>query len=283
MTRHDADLDLLVAGALLDDLDPTELDRYEAHQPGCQRCAVLTADLGRTLGDLALVAQARRPPASLGRSIGAAIAAERATNLAPGPVDVVTEPAIAGAPSPVDVARKRDPWLIRLGWRRGASGLRLAPVLAAALVGVAVVGAWGLSLRTDLDRATVEAARTRETLALQSQAMAVAMSTGHRTATLDPEALAPVAGAVVVYEPGRTHAYLLARDLPATPAGSVYRLWMADDAGVHGLGTYAFDGDGLFVADFGRDLAGASAVMVTLEPVGGAAAEPGPQVVFGQL
>ena len=42
MIRHDADLDLLVAGALLDDLDPTELARFEAHQPGCERCAVLT-------------------------------------------------------------------------------------------------------------------------------------------------------------------------------------------------------------------------------------------------
>lgn len=283
MIRHAADLDLLVAGALLDDLDPTELERYEAHQPGCERCAVLTTELGRTLVDLALVAPARRPPVSLGQSIRAAIAADRLTAAGPDGLAAGPAPMAAVRPMVPDVPAEPVPWVTRLGWR-GSPGSRLAPVLAIGLAVVAVaVGAWGLSSRSDLDRATAEAQRSRDALALQSRALAVAMSGAHRSVTLEAEALAPNADAMVVYEPGRTHAYLLASDLPATPAGSVYQLWTADTTGVHGLGTYAFDGQGMFVADFGRDLAGASAVMVTLEPDGGAAGEPGPQVVFGQL
>jgi hypothetical protein len=34
---------------------------------------------------------------------------------------------------------------------------------------------------------------------------------------------------------------------------------------------------------FGVDLASAKATMITLEPVGGAQGEPGPQVAFGEL
>ena len=45
----------------------------------------------------------------------------------------------------------------------------------------------------------------------------------------------------------------------------------------------AYDGRGPFVAPFGVDLADGAAAMVTLEPMGGATGEPGPQVVFGEL
>ena len=47
--------------------------------------------------------------------------------------------------------------------------------------------------------------------------------------------------------------------------------------------TVSFDGSGTFVAPIGVDLAGSTAVMITLEESGGAINEPGPQVVFGEL
>jgi Anti-sigma-K factor rskA, C-terminal len=118
---------------------------------------------------------------------------------------------------------------------------------------------------------------------MQTGAMAVAADPAHRDVPLQAEALAPAATAVVVYVPGTTSSYVLAADLPATPAGKVYELWVADAKGVHGLRTYAFDGQGAFVAPLGVDLAGAKATMITLEPAGGARGEPGPKVVFGAL
>jgi hypothetical protein len=87
----------------------------------------------------------------------------------------------------------------------------------------------------------------------------------------------------VVYVPGTDEAWLVAHGLPATPADHGYQLWFADAAGVHGLGTYSFSGEGTFVAPFAVDLASSKAAMVTLEPVGGAVGDPGPQVVFGEL
>jgi hypothetical protein len=45
----------------------------------------------------------------------------------------------------------------------------------------------------------------------------------------------------------------------------------------------SWDGEGTMIAPIGVDLADSAAVMLTLEPEGGAQGEPGPQVVFGEL
>jgi len=265
MIRHDADIDLLVAGALLDDLDPSELARFEAHQPGCPRCAELGADLSVTLGDLALIAPPRRPPAALGPSLVEAIRADRL--LTPGR-DPSATPAWSGW---IAALRTRGP--ARLGW-----------AAAVGLLVVAVgVGWWGVTTRQELDQTTAETDRLRTMLAGRDALLSVALASDRSTATLSPEPFAPAADAVVVYRPGRTDGFVVARAVPATPAGHVYQLWVADAAGVHPLETFSYDGQGPLVVPVGRDLAAASAVMITLEPAGGATGDPGAQVVFGRL
>jgi hypothetical protein len=114
-------------------------------------------------------------------------------------------------------------------------------------------------------------------------AMTVAIAPDHATAALHPEPLAPHAVAYVVYRPGVSEAWLMATGVPATPAGSVYQLWAADAAGMHAGPTFTCDGTGPCLASFGMDLRGVTATMVTLESAGGAAATPGPQLVFGEL
>jgi len=113
--------------------------------------------------------------------------------------------------------------------------------------------------------------------------MAVALAPGHVTTPLGAMPAAPGALASVVYEPGSTQAYLVAQRMPPTPSGHVYQLWVADDTGVHPLGTFRYDGSGVLVADFGTDLAGKKAAMLTLEPEGGATSAPGPELLFGEL
>ncbi len=265
MIRHDADIDLLVAGALLDDLDPGELARFEAHQPGCPRCAELGGDLSATLGDLALVAAPRRPPASLGASLVASIRADRRPTPRPG------SSAAPGWSARIAALRSRRP--AGLGW-----------AAAVGLILVAVgVGWWGVTTRQDLDRAAAETAGLREMLAGREALMSVALAPDRTIATLSAEPFAPAADAVVVYRPGRTDGFVVARGVPVTPPGHVYQLWVADAAGVHPLQTLTYDGQGPLIAPVGRDLAGAAAVMITLEPAGGATGDPGPQVVFGSL
>ena len=113
--------------------------------------------------------------------------------------------------------------------------------------------------------------------------MAVVADPAHETASLHAEPIAPGVESVVVFRPGTADAYLMATDLPPTPAGKVYQLWYADAAGVHPLGTFHHDGSGPFIAPFNVDLGESVAAMVTLEPEGGAQGTPGPEVIFGEL
>lgn len=131
--------------------------------------------------------------------------------------------------------------------------------------------------------ATWRANALEDELAYERAALAVAANPAHLQATLHAEPVVPEGDAIVIWLPGTDEAWLLADRLPATPADRVYQLWVADGAGVHGLGTFAHDGDGPFIAPFGVALDGAAAAMVTLEPIGGAVGEPGPEIVFGEL
>lgn len=237
----------LAAGAALGDLDPDERRVFDAHVRGCTDCTRLSGDLGEVLGDLALAAPALTPPPALRRSIVGEVRAE----------GIVSARA--------ESARR---------WRLGAFGLlAAAAVLAVVAVGL---GAQTVQLGDQLSA-------TRSELDEQAGAMAVIVDPAHRTASLSSEPVAAVAEAIVVYRPGSPDAYVMADHLPPTPDGKVYQLWYADAAGVHPLGTYHHDGRHPFLARFGVDLGSSAAAMITLEPVGGAVGEPGPQVLFGEL
>jgi hypothetical protein len=275
----------LAAGAALEDLDRPERLAFDAHLATCGRCRGLLTELSTVTADLALTARPRRPPITLRDGVMAAIGALDAPagprtaatawlGVGPGTRVGDTTPAAAEALG-IEVAALRR----RTGRLRTTmfASLAAAAVLAVVAVGL---GARSVSLDEQLTVAKVAAAARTDAMA---GAMTVALDPTHRSADLHPEALAPSASAIVVYRPGSPDAYLMADALPATPAGEVYQLWVADPAGVHPLGTFTFDGKGPFVAPFGADLSGASATMVTLEPVGGAHGDPGPQVVFGEL
>jgi anti-sigma-K factor RskA len=247
----------LAAGAALDDLDPDERRAFDAHVAGCSDCAGLWRDLDEVLGELALAAPVLTPPLALrGTVVGALAVTDRSPRRA--------EPAIRQARS-LEPARR---------WRLGAFGA----LAAAAALAVVAVGLGAQSVRLG-----EEVAVARSELDEQAAAMAVITDPGHRTASLAAEPVAPVVNAVVVFRPGSTESFVLADDLPPTPAGMVYQLWYADDEGVHALGTFRHDGEGPFLARFGVDLASSAAAMITLEPEGGAVGGPGPQVVSGEL
>lgn len=257
-----ASLRELSAGAALDDLDPAERRALDAHLADCRGCRALAEDLDDVLGDLALLAPVVSPPADLRGQVLTALrepaGAVAASHDAP--------PALRAVPG-----SRRRPVLASLG-------------LAAALGAVALgLGARTLQLSGELEiaQAAIEAAGSR--VAARDAAMAVVADPAHVTATLDAEPLASGSESVVVFRPGHAEAFLLAMDLPPTPAGRVYQLWYADAAGVHALGTFHHDGSGPFIAPFGVDLGDSVAAMVTLEPEGGAQGEPGPEVIAGEL
>lgn len=297
----------LAAGAALDDLDPRERASLDAHLSTCPPCRTDARALVDTAGLLALAVPRREPPASLRGAVLAAIAASEDR---PFGVPAVSLAYAAGAPP---LARPGAPALARPGAPAGRAtidrgagdaapaqvvdldalrrertryrrlsfaGLAVAAALAIAVGGL---GAAAAGLSTQLD----ETARQRDAavaqLATNDAAMSVVLAPDHATATLTPEPMAARAVVYVVYRPGTSEAWMMAADLPASPAGTVYQLWAADAAGVHALTTFTCDGQSACLAPFGVDLAPATATMITLEPAGGAQGEPGPQVAFGEL
>jgi len=283
----------LAAGAVLDDLTPDELAAYETHRVTCAECRRVELELDHVLADLALVVPERVPPAELLGGIRRALAAEVASTAGapspiPFPVARPTATAPAPAPLPASPALPAAPTNV-VPLRRASRGPVLASLALAAGLGVVALGlgARSLTLQQDLDAANAQVATLQDRIASQTDtmndAMTVAMNPGHLTVALHAEALAPAAQAAVVFLPGATESWIVAQNLPATPAGHGYQLWYADGAGVHPLQTVSYDGSGTFVAKLGVDLAQSAAVMITLEESGGATGEPGPQVIFGEL
>jgi len=242
----------------------------------CAGCEAEVAPMADATAEIAFAAPARRLPPGMRSSILAAIHAEAAP--------AMVDPRAAPRPAPAREAQSAAPSDGWLAWLRGPrlslAAVGLVGVLAVVAVGIGIRAA-DLQSRLDAGDRTVAAAQQR--LALQAAAMDVVLDPKHVAAALAAEPVAPSAFAEVIYRPGSDQSYLIASQLPATPAGKVYQLWYADASGVHPLATSAFDGNGTFVAPFGVDLGGKAAAMVTLEPTGGSTGEPGPQVVFGEL
>jgi predicted anti-sigma-YlaC factor YlaD len=296
----------LAAGAALDDLDAVERTALDAHLGACATCRGDARQLADTAGLLALAAPRREPPASLRGAVLAAIAASEnrpfgipAASLAYAGTGTAVRPAAAGLGAPTaqqaTVARQTPAERPTTGdvldlealrrerarYRRlSFAGLAAAAVLAIAVAGL---GATAAGFSSQVDQVARERDEAVAQLATSDAAMSVVLAPDHATATLTPEPMAARAVVYVVYRPGTDDAWLMAADLPATPPGTVYQLWSADAAGVHALTTFTCDGRSACLAPFGVDLGDAKATMITLEPVGGADGEPGPQVAFGEL
>ena len=264
----------LAAGAALDDLDADERQELDRHLAACRSCRRLAGDLDDVVGELALVAPVRKPPTALRASV----------------LDALREPPrpalhlVADATPPDGTKIQAAPVTTIVPARASRipvwAGIAAAAVFAVIAVGL---GAQNQRLGGEVAAANEALAVAQSQLQARQAAVAVAADPQHVTVAMHAEPMASAANAVVMFRPGTADAYLMATDLPATPEGQVYQLWYADGSGVHPLGTYSFDGEGAFVAPFGVDLTSSAAAMVTLEPVGGAVGEPGPQVVFGEF
>lgn len=267
----------LAAGATLEDLEAAEAAELADHLAICAPCRRDARELVEVASLVALAAPTRRPPATLRRDVLAAVAT--AGSPAPAAPRTSSEPVDdAAAPAPRGSATARR-WALR--WRIAGSIALAAVITLAVTTGAMIIENRALDNRLATTSAQLDAVVAR--LAASAAAMTVVLEPDHATVALHPEPLAPRAVAYVVYRPGASDAWLMATGLPAPPAGSVYQLWAADAAGPRAGPTFTCDGTGPCIAPFGMDLRGMTAAMVTLEPEGGVTANPGPQVVFGEL
>ena len=261
----------LAAGFVLGALDAEESAAVRAHLADCPEAHAELAELGGVVPYLADSLEPVEPPAGLRDRLLAAAASASAG-----------EPRVAEAssvtPIPFPSAEDRD--------RRAAGRTRLGTwaLGIAAVLAIAVLGAWNLQLQARLNGAQADLAAAEAYQRGIAAVLDVGSQSGARTAFLAAGKPGVRTGGVAAAAPDGTVVMAL-HDLVPTAGSEVYEAWVivGQQAPV-ALGgfTVGRDGNGLLRAS--TTLAEPGAVLaLTLEPLPGATAPAGPIVSSGSL
>lgn len=213
----------------VDALDPEERARFEEHLAACATCQAEVASLQEAAGVLGGLAAATPPPALRDRVL-ADIAAVR-----PLPPETSTTDGI------VDLGVRRS----RRRWAR--------PLAAAAAV-LAIAGGGTVVWQQ------VDSSSSHDVTAVDQ----VILARDARHVSVD---LPGGASATVYTSRAEGKAALVTRKMAPAPDGRVYQLWLQKDGRMVPAGTMHGAGNQAVLLD--GDLAGATAVGITVEPAGG--------------
>lgn len=233
-----------LAGAYAADALPDDERRtFRAHLAVCDACTVEVRELQATTARLAR-AVAEPPPPSLRDAVLAEADRIRQERPATGPAATASHPR----------------WYDRV----------LAP--AAAVLAIAVIGLGAVVVHLE--------SRLSELQAREAALPAVLTAGDVRLVDLAGTAAAT---ARIVYAPGAGEAVLLADGLAPAPEGQVYELWLIDAGGATPAGLFDADPRGRVRHPVPGDLAGVTAVAVTLEPSGGSPQPTSDPILVAEL
>jgi anti-sigma factor RsiW len=201
----------LAAGFVLGALDPADEAAVRDHLATCSESHPEFATLGGVVPYLAESIEAVEPPAELRARLRAAIAAE--VNAAQ-PAPPVRSQAVSQRDEtfvpPVSIVAERER-------RRSAFGLVAAASAIAAVLMVAVLGAWNLQLRSQLDS-------TQAYQAAVDRVLAIAAEPGGQAAVLRPPQQAGPTGLAAIGADGSVA--IVMRGLGPTTGAEVYEAWV---------------------------------------------------------
>lgn len=265
----------LAASFVLGALDDAEMAAVRVHLSSCADAHAEVAELGGILPVLLTNVRAVDPPEGLKQRIMAAAAADleerRPVATAPAAPASASAPVAAepsAPPSAADVKRgdvvsfrpRQSPWSWALG---------IAAVLA-----IALIGGWNLSLQSELGAAR---AYERQVAAV----LDAATEPGALTAVMSAGAGDGPAGLAAVTADGRMQ--IAMRDLAPTGGTEVYEAWMIDgDSAPVALGGFRVGADGVgFIEAAGLPATDGLVLALTREPRPGATAPSGDPVSVG--
>jgi anti-sigma-K factor RskA len=258
--NHDEWLELLDLHAL-GALEGEDLARLEAHlAPGCAICAARLREAREALTLLPQSLPKIAPSPALRARVLERVAAE------PRP-----------APVPVPFRPERRP--SRAIWWAGWTGLAAAAML------LVVVNSELRTTRQEVRALQGRLATLQTELALREETLRFFSDPGVRYVSLAGLKPTPEASAWLVWNPSTRQGLLLARGLPAAPAGHAYELWALAGAQPVPAGVFSVDAGGRALlrlpplpADHTFD-----AFAVTLEPVPGVPKPTGPMHLLGKV
>jgi hypothetical protein len=206
----------LAAGFVLGALEDEQMTRLREHLSTCAEPHPEIDELGDVVSYLVDTLEPVEPPAGLGRRILAAVAAEAEAARAPDaePKTVSAPPTIGPVARPAGASAR----VVSLGAARARRPSRLTWIAAiAAVLVIAALGAWNVSLRTELDSAQAYDAAVKRVVELATGA-------GGQAAILKPQVAGGPAGIAAVGPDGRVEIAL--RGLAPTSGTEVYEAWL---------------------------------------------------------
>jgi anti-sigma-K factor RskA len=261
-----ADAEDLAAGFVLGALEPAEAEAVRAHLAACPEPHPEFAELGSVVPALLETVEPALPPAALKGRILAAAADTRQ--------DAV-ETALAGTRPAAATARATDDQ--RGGWASLFRRPVRVGVAVAAVVAAVALGAWNLTLRSDIDGLTAY----REAVAA---VLDQAAQPGARLAVLSSAGAPGPTGLAVVSDTGATVS-LVMRDLPPTGGREVYEAWLiAGENAPVPIGSFTVGADGAATFTATAPPSGDQAVLtvaLTREPGPGATTPTLPIIAAG--
>jgi len=258
--NHDAWLeqaDLYALGAL----DGEERAQFEAHlATDCAICAARLRETGEALRALPESLPSVAPPPALRARVLERIAAERA----PAAAAVTLRP--ARRPS-------------RAVWWAGWAGLAAAAVL------LVFVNSELRTTRQEVHTLQGRVAVLQAELSRREETLRFFSDPGVRYVSLAGLKPSPEASAWLLWNPSTRQGLLLARGLPAAPAGHAYELWALAGGQPVPAGVFSVDAAGrglLRLAELPTDHA-FDTFAVTLEPIPGVPKPTGPMHLLGKV
>jgi hypothetical protein len=262
-----SEADELAGLYVLDALDEHDRALVASHLAECPNAHEQFAELGGVVPALALLAEPVDAPADLRARVLAAYAQEAPQPIPALPADL----RMTRMSAPVEARRTAA---APRAWQLPAWGSWVTAAAAALLV-VALVGAWGLAARADADRAV---ARTQEV----ERAIAALSDPGSSVAILRGSGPAAGASGFAAF-PAEGGGYVVLVDLPSAPAGQTYQAWYIAGDTPASAGLLSVGSDGYAVLAQAQPVAGTQVVALTLEPAGGSVAPTSDPIVVGQV
>lgn len=257
--KHEAYKELLAANAL-GALDVEDLRALEAHLVGCADCRSEMFVWQETAALVALTANTLEPSPDVRERILGSVRGERATaNQRSSRVLPFEDP-------------RRNVWT-----SLGSFGAIAAALAMVALV-IALLTLWqqNRSTKSELARLSTEVRETNAQLARERAVVALLTSPGARMMELAGTNVAPGARAMLAYDK-TGHAMLMAKGLPAAPAGKAYQLWFIKDNQKMPGRVFTTDagGNGSLEDQIPASAMESAVFAITLEPEGGVKAPTG--------
>lgn len=247
-----------VGAYVVNALEPEEREEFEAHLAVCPTCSREVVEFGETAAELSVLASATPPPASLRRSVLAAISEVRPLPPEPAAEARVPEPVLPSVPSgpgrPVD----------ELALRRQRRRTRILSVLVAAVMvaAVALGGVVYTLVQSRQAQVAQQAAETELLTAPDVQTYSATMKDGGQISFVVSRSL--------------DRAMFIGNDLPTVGADRTYQLWTLE--GERAIPDNLVAGGGDRQQFFRETLSGVTGLAVSVEAAGGAQ-QPTPSTI----